>query len=185
MIFYNLLVIIFFIVTQLLNFPKINEILNILKSKTVMNAVFFISTGTILVDFTEGYILSLIRGSKLLNLLKTRDICNDDRNTKFVNKIIAFNTLNMITNVSLNIYLFTANASEQIVGSQVVRVSQMLSLILVILIYFGGAFMQPLIYAYIIQVISTQINDLITYFKAGIELKIHTSFVNFFFFFLI
>jgi hypothetical protein len=38
--------------------------------------------------------------------------------------------------------------------------------------------MQPLIYANIIQVISTQINDLNTYFKTGIELKIHSSFVN-------
>ncbi len=138
-----------------------------------------------MVDFTEGYILSLIRGSKLLNLLKTRDICNDDRNTKFVNKIIAFNTLNMLIILSLNIYLLTTNASEQIKGSQVGRVSLMLSLILVILIYFGGAFMQPLIYAYIIQVISTQINNLNTYFKTGIELKIHYSFVNIFFFFLI
>jgi ABC-type multidrug transport system permease subunit len=91
----------------------------------------------------------------------------------------------MLIILSLNIYLLTTNASEQIKGSQVGRVSLMLSLILVILIYFGGAFMQPLIYAYIIQVISTQINNLNTYFKTGIELKIHYSFVNIFFFFLI
>jgi hypothetical protein len=69
---------------------------------------------------------------------------------------------------------------EQIKGSQVGNVSLMLSLILVILIYFGGVFMQPLIYAYIIQVISTQINNLNTYFKTGIKLKIHNSFVNIF-----
>jgi hypothetical protein len=43
MIFYNLLVIMFFIGTQLLNFPKMNESLNILKSKLIMNAVFFTS----------------------------------------------------------------------------------------------------------------------------------------------
>ncbi len=35
--------------------------------------------------------------------------------------------------------------------------------------------MQPFIYAYIIQVISTQINNLNTNFKTGIELKIHSS----------
>jgi hypothetical protein len=40
--------------------------------------------------------------------------------------------------------------------------------------------MQPFIYAYIIQVISTQINNLNTNFKTGIELKIHSSFVNIF-----
>ncbi len=41
--------------------------------------------------------------------------------------------------------------------------------------------MQHFIYAYIIQVITTQINYLNTSFKTGIELKIHTSFVNIFF----
>jgi hypothetical protein len=38
--------------------------------------------------------------------------------------------------------------------------------------------MQPFIYAYIIQVLSTQINNLNTNFKTGIELKIHSSFVS-------
>jgi hypothetical protein len=113
-----------------------NESLNILKSQPVMNAVLFISTGTILVDFTEGYILSLIRGSKLLNLLKTINICNDDRNTKFVNKIIAFNTLNVLIIGSLNMYFFATHSLEQIKGSQVGKVSLMLSLILVILMFF-------------------------------------------------
>ncbi len=136
MIFYNWLVIIFFIVIQSLIFPKMNENLNIFKSKPLMKALFFISTGIPLVDFTEGYILSLIRGSKLLNLLKTRNICNDDRNTKFVNKIIAFNTLNVSIIGSLNIYFFATHSLEQIKGSQVGKVSLILSLILVILMYF-------------------------------------------------
>jgi hypothetical protein len=113
-----------------------NENLNIFKSKPLMKALFFISTGIPLVDFTEGYILSLIRGSKLLNLLKTRNICNDDRNTKFVNKIIAFNTLNVSIIGSLNIYFFATHSLEQIKGSQVGKVSLILSLILVILMYF-------------------------------------------------
>jgi hypothetical protein len=51
----------FFIGTQLLSLPKMNESSNILKSQPAMNAIFFISTGTILVDFTKGYILSLKR----------------------------------------------------------------------------------------------------------------------------
>jgi hypothetical protein len=82
---------------------------------------------------------------------------------------------------SLNIYFFATHSLEQIKGSQVGKVSLILSLILVIVIYFGGVFMQPLIYVYIIQVISTQINNLNTYFKTGIELKTHSSFVNIFF----
>ncbi len=181
MIFYNLLVIILFLGIQLSSFPKMNESYNIFKSKAVMNALFFISSGTILVDFTQGYILSLIRGSKLLNLLKTRDICNDDRNTKFANKIIAFNVLNMSIIGYFNIYSCATFPLEQIIGSKVGRVSLILSLILAIFIYFGGVLMQPFIYGYIIQVISTQINNLNTYFRTGIEPKIHRSFVNNFF----
>ncbi len=126
----------FFIITQLLIFPKMNESFNIFKSKPVMNALFFISAGIPLVDFTEGYILLLIRGSKLLNLLKTRNICNDGRNTKFINKIIAFNILNVLIIGSLNIYFFATHSLEQIKGSQVGKVSLMLPFILVILIYF-------------------------------------------------
>jgi hypothetical protein len=170
----------FVIGTQILSFPKLNESLNIFKSKPVMNAVFFISSGIILVDFTQGYILSLIRGSKLLNLMKTRDICNDDRNNEFANKIIAFNTLNILITGSLSIYFFATYSLEQIKGSQVAKVSQILLLILVIFICYGGVFMQPFIYAYIIQAITTQINNLNTSFKAGIELKVHSSFVNIF-----
>jgi hypothetical protein len=113
-----------------------NESFNIFKSKPVMNALFFISAGIPLVDFTEGYILLLIRGSKLLNLLKTRNICNDGRNTKFINKIIAFNILNVLIIGSLNIYFFATHSLEQIKGSQVGKVSLMLPFILVILIYF-------------------------------------------------
>jgi hypothetical protein len=158
-----------------------NESYNIFKSKPVMNALFLISTGTILVDFTQGYILSLIRGSKLLNLLKTRDICNDDRNTKFANKIIAFNVLNMSIIVSVNIYFFAAFSLKQIISSNVGRVSLILPFIFTIFIYFGGVLMQPFIYGYIIQVISTQINNVNTYFRTGIEPKIHRSFVNNFF----
>jgi hypothetical protein len=132
-------------------------------------------------DFTQGYILSLIRGSKLLNLLKTRDICNDDRNTKFANKIIAFNTLNISITGSLNIYFFATYSLEQIKGSQFSNVSLILLIILVFFIYYGGVFMQPFIYAYIIQVITTQINNLNTSFKTGIELEIHSCFANIFF----
>jgi hypothetical protein len=132
-----------------------------------MNAVYFINAGIRLIDFTQGYILSLIRGSKLLNLLKTRNICNDDRNTKFANKIIAFNTLNILIAGSLNIYCFATYSLERIKGSQVGKVSQILLNISVIFIYYGGVFMQPFIYAYIIQVITTQINNLNTSFKTG------------------
>ncbi len=180
MIFYNLLVVMFYIVIQLSAFPKMNQSLNIFKSKPVMNAVFFISSGIILVDFTQGYILSLIRGSKLLNLMKNKDIYNDDRNTKFANKIIAFNTLNMSITGSLNIYFCATYSLEQTTDSKVGRVSLILSIIPINFIYFGGVFMQPFIYAYIIQVIATQINNLNTYFKTGIELEIHSSFVNIF-----
>jgi ABC-type multidrug transport system permease subunit len=146
-----------------------------------MNAVFFINAGISLMDFTQGYILSLIRGSKLLNLLKTRNICNDDRNTKFANKIIAFNTLNISIIGSLNIYFFATYSLEQIKGSQVAKVPLILLTILVFFIYYGGVFMQPFIYAYIIQAITTQINNLNTSFKTGTELKIRSCFVNIFF----
>jgi hypothetical protein len=44
MIFYNFSIIIFFVGTQIVVFPKMNEVFNIFNSKPVMNAVFFLSS---------------------------------------------------------------------------------------------------------------------------------------------
>jgi hypothetical protein len=159
MIFYNFSIIVLFTSIQIAIFPKTNQVFNILSSKPVMNAVFFLSGFVYCVDFISGYILSLTRSKKLLMLLKTEDICYVDCSPKLANKLIAFVTFNMLVFGSMSIYFSLIIPVEDYMDSQIGRILQIITSIIFNVICFGGIFMSPIIYVYICWIIYTQINN--------------------------
>jgi preprotein translocase subunit SecE len=159
MIFYNFSIIIFFTGTEIVVFPKINQVFNNFNSKPVMNTVFFVSGYIYGVDFISGYILSLTRSKKLLMLLKTEDICYIDCSPKLANKLIAFVIINILLLESMGIYFSLTFPVEAFMGTQVGRILQIITSIIITLVYFGGIFMNQIIYVYICWIIYTQINN--------------------------
>ncbi len=159
MIFYNFSIMIFFAGIQIAFFPKINQVYNIFNSKPVMNAVFYLSSFMYSFDFMSGYILSLTRSKKLLMLLKTEDICYVDCSPKLANKLIAFVMSNMLVLGSVSMYFSFNIQVEDFMNSQIGRILQIITSIIMTLIYSGGIFMIPIIYVYICWIIYTQINN--------------------------
>ncbi len=159
MIFYNFSIMIFFAGIQIAFFPKINQVYNIFNSKPVMNAVFYLSSFMYSFDFMSGYILSLTRSKKLLMLLKTEDICYVDCSPKLANKLIAFVMSNMLVLGSVSMYFSFNIQVEDFMNSQIGRILQIITSIIMTLIYSGGIFIIPIIYVYICWIIYTQINN--------------------------
>jgi hypothetical protein len=161
MIFYNFSIIIFFTGTQIAVFPKMNQVFNNINSKPVMNTVVFLSGYINCVDIMSGYILSLTRSKKLLMLLKTEDICYVDCSPKLANKLIAFVIINILLLGSIGIYFSLTIPVEAFIGSQIGPILQIIISIIITLVYFGGIFMNQIIYVYIcwIILIYTQINN--------------------------
>ncbi len=153
MIFYNFSVIILFTGTQIVVFPKINQFINNFSSKPVMNTVLFVSGYIYSVDFMSGYILSLTRSKKLLMLLKTDDICYVDCSPKLANKLIAFVIINILLLGSMGIYFSLTFPVEAFTGSQVGRILQIITSIIITLVCYGGIFMNQIIYVYICWII--------------------------------
>jgi hypothetical protein len=150
---------IFFAGIQIAFFPKINQVYNIFNSKPVMNAVFYLSSFMYSFDFMSGYILSLTRSKKLLMLLKTEDICYVDCSPKLANKLIAFVMSNMLVLGSVSMYFSFNIQVEDFMNSQIGRILQIITSIIMTLIYSGGIFIIPIIYVYICWIIYTQINN--------------------------
>ncbi len=159
MIFYNFSIIIFFAGTQIVVFPKINQVFNNFNSKSIMNTVFFLSGYINCVDIMSGYILSLTRSKKLLKLLKTEDICYVDCSQKLANKLTAFVIFNILVFGSMSIYFSLTFPVEAFIGSQIGPILQIITSIIITIVYFGGIFMYPIIYVYICWIIYTQINN--------------------------
>ncbi len=153
MIFYNFSVIILFTGNQIVLFPKMNQFFINFNSKPVMNTVFFLSGFIYYVDFMSGYILSLTRSKKLLMLLKTEDICYVDCSPKLANKLIAFVIINILLLGSMGIYFSLTFPVEAFTGSQVGRILQIITSIIITLVCYGGIFMNQIIYVYICWII--------------------------------
>jgi hypothetical protein len=160
---------IFFAGIQIAFFPKINQVYNIFNSKPVMNAVFYLSSFIYSFDFMSGYILSLTRSKKLLMLLKTEDICYVDCSQKLANKLIAFVMSNILVLGSMSMYFSFNIPNEVFMDSQIGRILQIITNIIITLIYFGGVFMIPIIYVYICWITYTQINNFKTKIITSIE----------------
>jgi hypothetical protein len=107
----------------------------------------------------SGYILSLIRSKKLLMLLKTEDICYVDCSPKLANKLIAFVIFNLLVLGSISTYFSLTIPFEGYMDSQISRVLQIITSIILNVICFGGVFMNLIIYVYICWIIYTQINN--------------------------
>jgi hypothetical protein len=117
----------------------------------------------------SGYILSLTRSKKLLMLLKTEDICYVDCSQKLANKLIAFVMSNILVLGSMSMYFSFNIPNEVFMDSQIGRILQIITNIIITLIYFGGVFMIPIIYVYICWITYTQINNFKTKIITSIE----------------
>jgi hypothetical protein len=136
-----------------------NQVFNNINSKPVMNSVVFLSGYINCVDIMSGYILSLTRSKKLLMLLKTEDICCVDCSPKLANKLIAFVIINILLFESIGMYFSLTFPVEAFIGSQIGPTLQIITSIIITLVYFGGIFMSQIIYVYICWIIYTQINN--------------------------
>jgi hypothetical protein len=60
---------------------------------------------------------------------------------------------------SMNIFFSLIIPGEVFMGSQIGRTLQIITSIIFTVVYFGGIFMNPIIYVYICWIIYTQINN--------------------------
>ena len=159
MVSYNVYIIISFILTQVLSNSTSYMKYFSMSPKPVMNVIFYISMSLFCMDLTFGYIFSLIRGKKLISLLKTEDICEVDCNTKFANKAIAL-ILIILLFIPLNFYIGSKVFIGYLVEKKMNIIFPLILTFVYLSVYTGGMFMMQIIYVYIISVISSQLNNL-------------------------
>jgi len=158
-IIHNVLVIFSAIICEYISSPESNQIFDILSSKPLMRSLYYVSTVLSYVDMISAFILSLLRGKKLIILLKTEDVLIFDTNTKranmlIISKIIIISIISIICS-----YLWVSTT----LGKNTTGFIRFLYLILAFYLNFIlliGVFVLPVIYSYMIWIIYSQIINL-------------------------
>jgi len=157
MIGYNIIIILYLIVTQIVIVP-INGKIFVEDSKPLMRALFY--AGAILsgVDMVFGYILSLIRGKKLLKLFK-EDVSIIDNNTKsaqilFISKLIIISIIACAGSYIIMVAMSLESRSACLLVLKFVLGFIAISFFMI------GTFFIAVFYSCITWIITSQINNL-------------------------
>jgi len=159
LIIYNVINIIFVLIDEYFSSPYTNKLFDKLSSKPLMRALYYVSICLMCVDLISVFILSLLRSKKLIRLLKTEEVLTIDSNTKRANVLITSKMI-IMTIISIIIsYLWTDLYCDQNTKG-FIRFSIFIFGFCSCFIYMIGFFVLPVIYCYVIWIITSQINNL-------------------------
>jgi len=159
LIIYNILSIVNLIINEYFTTPDTNQLFDNLSSKPLMRAIYFMSNCLIYVDVVSAFILSLLRSKKLMTLLKTEDVLIVDTNMKRANMLITSKIIIMSIMSIICCYLwFDLSLGKNTKGFTKFLYSIYWSYTL--LIFMIGIIIIPVIYCYMIWIITSQINNL-------------------------
>jgi len=159
LIIFNILSIIYVIIDEYLGSPESSQMFDNLSSKTLMRGLYYVGVCLRCVDLISAFILSLLRSKKLIILLKTEDVLIIDTNTKranmlIISKIIIMSIIAIICSylwIDLSWYRNTTGFNRLIYF-----IFGFYSMLMIAI----GLFVLPVIYCYIIWIITSQINNL-------------------------
>jgi len=159
LIIYNVINIVLVLTSQYNSSPEINQVFDNLSSKPLMRALYYVGVCLACVDLISAFILSLLRSKKLIRLLKTEDVLIVDSNTKRANVLITSKIIIMTIISIISSYLWVDSFGDQN-REGFIRFASYIIAFFWTLIYTIGFFVLPVIYCYIIWVITSQINNL-------------------------
>jgi hypothetical protein len=157
-IIHNVLVISLAIISEYMSSPESNQIFDMVSSKPLMRSLYYVSTGLSYGDMISAFILSLLRGNKLIILLKTEDVLIVDTNTKRANMLIITKMIIASIISIICLYLWIETLEKNII--EFTRILYLTFGFFSTLMCMIGLFVLPVIYCYAIWIITSQINNL-------------------------
>jgi len=159
MIGYNISMIFSVIAIEILSTTQTERDLEGNSSKPLVRTLFYSNVILAIVDQISGYILALIKGRKLLKLIKTEEVCIIDNNTILAKTLI----ISKLSIMSL-MACIASLVSKNMVWLQRFPLYQRLTALLfgffTTFLFMIGLFALAVIYSYLTWIITSQINNL-------------------------